>query len=155
MSCCKTKILYQSNLSCECVPFINQRTLTPFPTGKAVQERSPSSGSHGVVGLSRFFCDCSAGVRPRFFRYSLFLSTGISTGFYKFRHSTFFNKFWQISTTTKSPNFRQNTHPQNMPNSDKFRQFDFSISSDQFRQTLFFWPHTIIICRLFKKYTFF
>lgn len=148
MSCCKTKILYQSNLSCECVPFINQRTLTPFPTGKAVQERSPSSGSrgsHGVVGLSRFFCDCSAGVRPRFFRYSLFLSTGFDQIRQDF-HSTKSDKFWQISTTTKSPNFRHRSTPTFI---DKFRHspcqistnFDhlqFSISLDQFRQTLYF-----------------
>ena len=147
MSCCKTKILYQSNLSCECVPFINQRTLTPFPTGKAVQERSPSSGSRGsrgVVGLSRFFAIVLREFAPGFslFSFSFDRIRPDSTGFS-------FDQIWQIPTIFAMPKKSKFRHCSTPTFIDKFRHspcqistnFDnlqFSISLDQFRQTLYF-----------------
>lgn len=64
-----------------------------------VQEQSPSSGSrgsHGVVGLPRFFCDYSAGVRPRFFAILFFFR----------QDSTRFDRIFIRPNLTNSDKFR-------------------------------------------------
>ena len=101
-----------------------------------VQEQSPSSGSrgsHGVVGLPRFFCDCSAGVRPRFFAILFFFrqdSTGFSFATFRPILTNFdHDKKSKLSTLFDTDIYRQiSTFP--MSNFDKFRPLQFF---DKFR----------------------
>ena len=101
-----------------------------------VQEQSPSSGSrgsHGVVGLARFFCECSAGVRPRFFAILFFFrqdSTGFSFATFRPILTNFdHDKKSKLSTLFDTDFYRQiSTFP--MSNFDKFRPLQFF---DKFR----------------------
>lgn len=106
---------YQSNLSlvrlfpCEgCTPFHGE--------------------SWGVMGYPQVFCDL-------FFVFSCGDFRHVSTRIFHRHISTNSDNFF---TMTKKLIYRQNSHPQNMPISDRFRQFDFSIEWTKFRQTLFF-----------------
>ena len=117
-----------------CSLYINQRTLTPFPTGKAVQVWSLSSGSGGVTGGSpRFFWLVLVGILPQVFRYSLFLSTGfdrifirhLSTNSDKFRPRQKVQTFDTVRHRHLSTNF-------DIPHA-KFRQISTSSVFDKFR----------------------
>ena len=163
MSCCKTKILYQSK------PFVwvcslYQSTHThPVPNGQCkCKSRVRAVGVVGVMdgGVAQVFLRLFCGSSPQVFRYSLFLSTNFEL-FRQDFHSTKSDKFWQISTTTKSPNFRHCSTPTFI---DKFRHspcqistnfdlFSFSISLDQFRQTLYFRASHYYYMPIFKKYS--
>ena len=157
MSCCKTKKLYQSK------PFVwvcslYQSTHThPVPNGQCkCKSRVRAVGVVGVMewwGCPGFFGWFLWGFCPRFFAILFFFRQDF--------HSTKSDKFWQISTTTKSPNFRHCSTPTFI---DKFRHspcqistnfdlFSFSISLDQFRQTLYFRASHYYYMPIFKKYS--
>ena len=89
----KLKNYINQNLSCGCVPFINQRTLTPFPTGSASARAESEQWESWSVGVAPgFFGWFFVGILPQVFRYSLFLSTGFDRIF--IRHlSTNSDKF--------------------------------------------------------------
>lgn len=143
MSCCKTKKLYQSK------PFVwvcslYQSTHThPVPNGQCkCKSRVRAVGVVECGGSPRFFLVGSCGDSAPGFSLFSFSFDRIRQDF----HSPPFDQFWQISTTTKSPNFRHCSTPTFI---DKFRHspcqistnfdlFSFSISLDQFRQTLYF-----------------
>ena len=165
MSCCKTKILYQSNLSCECVSLYQSTHTHPVPNGQCkCKSRVRAVGVVGVMewwGCPGFFAIVLREFAPGFslFSFSFDRIRPDSTGFS-------FDQIWQIltnfdhdkksklSTLFDTDIYRQiSTFP--MSNFDKFRP---SSVFDKFRpiptNSLFLTSHYYYMPIIQKVYLF-